>query len=145
MVTPISLLSIMIILYGVQSVPPQNCVCSNPHNIDPNGTVACNDTQCSRGDNLACNTDTIDTMDAFYFTLYAIPDESYFVVVGCNCPGFKYNHGHGGHNGYVFAGGHNDYVYTYNNCSDFNPGVRVDNITRCCNYCCGPPYVPPSN
>lgn len=142
MLTPISLLSIIIILYGAQSVPPQNCICSNPHNIGANGPVPCNDTQCSRGDNLACTaTDprSIAANGTFSFTLYAIPDESYFVAVGCNCPGFKYNYGHGGENGYVFAGGHNDYVYTYNNCSDFNPGVRVDNFTRCCNYCCGPP------
>ncbi len=50
--TAISLLFIMSILYGAQSVPPQNCVCTNPHYVLPNGTVPCNDSQCSRGDNL---------------------------------------------------------------------------------------------
>ncbi|CAF3597222.1 unnamed protein product [Rotaria socialis] len=145
---PISLLSIMIILYGAQSVPPQNCVCSNPHNIGPNGTVPCNNTKCSRGDNLACNaTDPYNVFanGAFSFTLYNIPDESYFILFGCNCPGFKYNYGHGGYNGYIAVGGHNDYFYTYNSCSDFNPDLDLDNITICCNYCCGPAYIPASD
>ena len=146
MLTAISLLFLLSTLYGAQSVPPQSCICFNLHNIGPNGTIPCNDTQCSRGDNLTCTATDPDTMDAssaFAFTLYDIPEESYFIAVGCNCPAFKYSYGHGGENGYFNAGGHNDYEYTYRNCSGFNPGTRYHNFTRCCNYCCGPPYVPP--
>ncbi len=48
----------MITLYDAQAFTPQGCICYNPHaiNMTDNSTVPCDDTHCSRGDNLNCFT-----------------------------------------------------------------------------------------
>ncbi len=56
MLTAISLLLIMINLYDVQAVQPQNCICYSP-SVLSNNSVACNTTHCSRGNNPNCNAD----------------------------------------------------------------------------------------
>jgi hypothetical protein len=127
--------------------PPQGCACYNPHavNVTNNSTAPCVDTRCSRGDNPICFTsgDDGNIFDTRAFGFY-IPaninnKNDFYVFLGCNCPGFNYNHGASGDNGFTNTPIDNGGSYTYTNCSDFSLGV--DDADICCNYCCDPAYV----
>jgi hypothetical protein len=152
MLTPISLLSIMITLSGGQTVPPQDCICYNPlvlnttDDPDYNSTVPCTGAGCSRANNPVCYVDYDDYLVIIFYRraflagfTNDIPFDAGFL--GCNCPGFSYN-ATAGPNGYFYAPPNSDSNgddVIFNNCSF---GDEFDVITDCCNYCCNPPYVP---
>jgi hypothetical protein len=138
-----NLLLIMIASCNPQALLPQGCICYNPRvfNVTDNSTVPCDDPQCSRGDNLDCVNDDEGYSNIFdnrAFGFYIPYDNDvhkyYFVTLGCNCPGFNYNHGASGNNGFSNTPA-NGASYTYNNCSDFS--LNIDDAAYCCNYCCG--------
>ena len=141
----ISLLLIMAKYHSAEvNLPPLFCGCHT--NIsDPSGaSYPCFTANCSRGDNLNCTTDPSPT---FYPKLrsfeYLFVDGEAAALFGCSCPGFNYNHGHGGDNGAnleFFVTGPAYQTYKYNNCNDFGDGSSE--AVACCYYCCGPDPSP---
>jgi hypothetical protein len=119
----------MIILYGAQAVQLQHCHCYNV-----NTTSLCSDANCSRGDNLACHSNDFDVINNRRAFTCIVPFAAF--ILGCNCPGFKYNHTGGHENGFSAIFDSPSVHFTYNTCNDFYQGF--DEAVACCNYCCGP-------
>ena len=54
---PISLLVTIISLDGAKNDRADDCFCYNPHHALTNGTLPCNTSGCSRGNNTICYAD----------------------------------------------------------------------------------------
>jgi len=132
MVIIINLLCIIISVCDVQAVKPQGCTCYDPKVLDSNNsTVACNTTNCSRGNNPDCYGDDDDNDLPSVLALRVFGVSTDFVdFLGCNCPGYNFSD-----SSVENAVGLESYSYT--DCNGFGGESQDDDLIYCCNYCCG--------
>ena len=132
--------------HGATLTKPPLCDCHN--NIsDPVGSnYPCHTAGCSRGNNPSCSADSFsgDFPHHRVFDFYGVTFIGPYAYFGCNCPGFSYNHGQNGTNGYLLAFSPGDKKkvhdygsnpFNYSSCSDFNDPPF--DLAACCNFCCG--------
>lgn len=132
--------------HGAVLEKPPLCDC-HTNVSDPLGeNHRCNTRGCSRGDNPSCSADNFSGKFPHHRVVdfYGVTPIGPYAYFLCSCPGFSFNHGRGGSNGYIlcFSPGDENKVdnygsnpFNYSSCSDFNQPSF--DLADCCNFCCG--------